>query len=267
MSTENNTEKNNIKNPLEGMSKKEIHEKIAFIEAILFAVGNSVSIDRISEALEIDKKTVKALLEVLKSEYKSDKRGIELVELENSVQLGTKTFAYDVLAKIGRATPKYTLTESVLETLSIVAYKQPVTRAQIEKIRGVACDHAIQKLMEYELIEDVGRLDAPGRPLLFATTEQFLRAFGVKSLSDLPQASAELIADFKSQAEYEAFDEEGFDGVRRPYVAGMTPNQNSDSDLEDAYNDSYNDSDFEGIDNDSDNDSDGDSDEIINVEV
>lgn len=188
---------------LEGFTPEQIDEKLAIIEAVLFAVGNSVSIDRLTEALEIEKKQVKALISILKEEYANSRRGIELVELENSVQLGTKTMAYEVLAKIGKASPKYTLTETVLETLSIVAYKQPVTRAQIEKIRGVACDHAINKLIEYELIEEVGRLDAPGKPLLFATTEQFLRAFGVKSIADLPVASAELIADFKMQAEAE----------------------------------------------------------------
>lgn len=198
MSTENNK-----KSYLEDFTKEQINEKLALIEAILFAIGNSVSIERLSEALELEKKQIKELLTLLKEEYKDSKRGIEIVELENSVQLGTKTMAYEVLAKIGKASPKYTLTDTVLETLSIVAYKQPVTRAQIEKIRGVACDHAINKLVEYELIEEVGRLDAPGKPLLFATTEQFLRAFGVKSIADLPQASAELIADFKMQAEAE----------------------------------------------------------------
>ena len=92
----------------------------------------------------------------------------------------------------------------MLETLSIVAYKQPVTRAEIEKIRGVSCDHAINKLLEYELIEEVGRLDAPGKPLLFGTTEQFLRSFGVKSLTDLPQMNPEIIEEFKEQAASEA---------------------------------------------------------------
>lgn len=203
-------EKNN-KDVLGELTSEEIDEKLAIIEAVLFAVGNSVSIDRLSEALELEKKVIRALLALLKKEYESSKRGIEIVELENSVQLGTKTMAYEVLARIGKASPKYTLTDTVLETLSIVAYKQPVTRAQIEKIRGVACDHAINKLVEYDLIEEVGRLDAPGKPLLFATTEQFLRAFGVKSISDLPEMSAELIADFKMQAEAEAAAESDID--------------------------------------------------------
>lgn len=205
---QNNTDKSNDKED----KNIDVEEIMALIEAILFAVGNSVSLDRLSEALELEKKQIKKIISLMKEEYANKKRGIEIIELDNSIQLGTKTKAYDVLAKIGKAAPKYTLTDTVLETLSIVAYKQPVTRAQIEKIRGVACDHAINKLVEYELIEEVGRLDAPGKPLLFATTEQFLRAFGVKSLADLPQASAELIEDFKSQAEAEATDDDDDDG-------------------------------------------------------
>ena len=95
------------------------------------------------------------------------------------------------------------LTETLLETLSIVAYKQPVTRLDIEKIRGVSCDHAVNKLIEYDLISEVGRLDAPGRPLLFGTTEQFLRSFGVSSLDELPELNPEQINEFKNQAEKE----------------------------------------------------------------
>ena len=91
----------------------------------------------------------------------------------------------------------------LLETLSIVAYKQPVTRLEIEKIRGVKCDHPINKLLEYGLIEEVGRLDAPGRPILFGTTEDFLRSFGVSSVSELPQMSPEQVEEFKEEAEEE----------------------------------------------------------------
>lgn len=176
----------------------------AVLEAILFAMGNSVTKDRLSEALEIDKKELKKLLEELKNDYESDSRGIELIELDNAVQLGTKGFAYEYLAKLGKTSNKYVLTDSLLETLSIVAYKQPVTRTEIEKIRGVSCDHAINKLLEYELIQELGRLEAPGRPLLFGTTEQFLRSFGVKSIGELPKMSPELMEDFRKQAEDEA---------------------------------------------------------------
>ena len=95
------------------------------------------------------------------------------------------------------------LTDTLLETLSIVAYKQPITRLEIEKIRGVSCDHAVNRLVEFGLIKEVGRMDAPGRPLLFGTTEEFLRSFGVKSLEELPELSQVQIEEFKEQAEQE----------------------------------------------------------------
>ena len=95
----------------------------------------------------------------------------------------------------------------LLETLSIIAYKQPITRLEIEKIRGVSCDHAVNKLVEYGLICEAGRLDAPGRPILFATTEEFLRYFGIESLEDLPMLNQETIEDFKEEAEREVMNE------------------------------------------------------------
>ncbi len=176
----------------------------SLVEALLFAQGNSISIDKLCEIFEVGKKELKAAVVLLKEKYDKEDSGIELVELENNLQLATKAFAYDYLTKLVKNAPRYVLSDSVLETLSIVAYKQPVTRAEIEKIRGVSCDHAINKLLEYELIEEVGRLDAPGKPLLFGTTEQFLRSFGVKSLTDLPQMNPEIIEEFKEQAASEA---------------------------------------------------------------
>ena len=110
---------------------------------------------------------------------------------------------YDWLIKIAATPRRYTLTDSLLETLSIVAYKQPVTRIEIEKIRGVSCDHAINRLIEFDLITEVGRMDAPGKPILFGTTEQFLRSFGVTSLEDLPKMNTDRIEEFREQAEKE----------------------------------------------------------------
>ena len=180
------------------------HKKAeAIIEAILFAMGNSVSIDKLADTLEMDKKEVRCILEEMKEKYRAEDRGIELVELEDSYQLGTKGETFEYLSKIARIPQKYVLTDTVMETLSIIAYKQPVTRSEIEKIRGVSCDHAVNKLLEYDLIEEVGRLDAPGKPLLFGTTEQFLRSFGVTSLEELPAMNQELVADFTAQAEKE----------------------------------------------------------------
>lgn len=175
----------------------------AIIEAILFAMGGSVSLDKLAETLELEKKETRGILEHMKEKYQSKDRGIELVELDGSYQLGTKSEAFEYLSKIARIPQKYVLTDTVLETLSIIAYKQPVTRGEIEKIRGVSCDHAVNKLLEYDLIEEVGRLDAPGKPLLFGTTEQFLRSFGVSSIHELPEMNPEMVADFTAQAEEE----------------------------------------------------------------
>ena len=99
---------------------------------------------------------------------------------------------------------KHVLTDVLLETLSIIAYKQPVTRAEIEKIRGVSCSHAVNRLVEYNLAKEVGRLDAPGHPILFGTTDDFLRSFGISSMDDLPDISPDKIEDFRRQAEEEA---------------------------------------------------------------
>ena len=107
------------------------------------------------------------------------------------------------MVKIAKTPRKMTLSDTLMETLSIIAYKQPVTRVEIERIRGVSCDHAINKLLEYDLICELGRLDAPGRPLLFGTTEQFLRCFGVESIGDLPQINPVQMEEFKLQAEAE----------------------------------------------------------------
>ena len=176
----------------------------AAIEAVLFATGNSVSIEQLADILNMQKDEVRSAIADLKIKYDSEDRGITITELEDSVQLGTKGEYYEYLMKLAKHPKHYSLSDTVIETLSIVAYKQPVTRGEIEKIRGVSCDHALNKLLEYELIEEVGRLDAPGKPLLFGTTEQFLRSFGVKSIGELPTVSPEMVEDFKTQAEAEA---------------------------------------------------------------
>lgn len=173
----------------------------AVVEAVLFAMGNSVELKKLASVLNMSDTETKALIGLMQEEYNSDvNRGITIVELEGSIQMCSKTEMYEHLMKIATVPKHYSLTDTVLETLSIVAYKQPVTRIEIEKIRGVNCDHAVNKLLEYGLITELGRLDAPGRPLLFGTTEEFLRCFGVKSLDELPTVSAERLEEFKKEA-------------------------------------------------------------------
>lgn len=182
------------------MEKKEAK---AVLEAILFAMGESVEIKKLAEVIEEDVDTTKKYLEEMSADYNKKTCGIMMTWLEDSVQLCTKPEYYDQLIKIATAPRRYSLTDSVIETLSIVAYKQPVTRAEIERIRGVNSDHAVNRLLEFDLICELGRLDAPGKPILFGTTEQFLKTFGVKSVEELPRPDAVAIEEFKQQAEEE----------------------------------------------------------------
>ena len=181
-------------------------EKIRILEGILFAMGNSVPIERIAQAMECDADTVKSLSDELGKYYEENGRGIRIRRLEDSLQLCTDASIYEYLIRIAKQPKKAQLTDVLLETLSIVAYKQPVTKAEIEKIRGVSCGHAISKLIDYELVEEVGRLDAPGRPMLFATTEEFLRTFDVKSIEELPKINPVMVEEFKLQAESEVYE-------------------------------------------------------------
>lgn len=175
----------------------------AVLEAILFTMGESVSVEGLAAVIEEDEETTKGILGEMAQDYSAEDRGIGLTTLDDAVQMCTKGDLYEYLIKIAKAPKKFVLTDTLLETLSIIAYKQPVTRLEIEKVRGVSCDHAVNKLLEYDLITELGRMDAPGRPLLFGTTEQFLRSFGIKSLDDLPEINAVQIEEFKQQAESE----------------------------------------------------------------
>lgn len=175
----------------------------AVLEAILFTMGDSVEIDRLAAVIEEEEEITRQFLEEMAAEYEKQDRGMALTTLDNAVQLCTKSELYEYLIKIAKTPKKFVLTDTLLETLSIIAYKQPITRLEIEKVRGVSCDHAVNRLLEFDLITEVGRKDAPGRPLLFGTTEQFLRSFGVKSIEDLPELSAVQIEEFKQQAESE----------------------------------------------------------------
>lgn len=176
----------------------------AAIEAVLFSVGESVSLDRLAAALEMEKDQLAVKLPQIMEVYNASDRGIRMIELEDSYQLCTKNEYYDILSKVVNTPRKHILTDVLLETLSIIAYKQPITRPEIEAIRGVSCVHAINRLIEYNLVMEVGRLDAPGKPILFGTTEEFLRCFGVTSTKELPLISPDKIEDFKKEALEEA---------------------------------------------------------------
>lgn len=179
----------------------------AAIEAILFTMGESVEAEKIAAAIDHDVDTTVKIIHNMMDKYEAEDRGIKIIELDKSFQLCTKQEFYDNLIKVCSQPRKYTLSDATLETLSIIAYKQPITKLEIEKIRGVNSDRAVNKLIELELAKEVGRLDAPGRPMLFGTTEEFLRTFGVQSIDELPVISEDMIEQYKEEAEYEVASE------------------------------------------------------------
>ena len=181
------------------------------IEAVLFTMGKSVPVASLAELLELPEQKVWTILRDMQRSYKENGRGMMLLELEDSVQMCTTAEYYPYLIKLVSQPKKQVLTEAVLETLSIIAYKQPVPRSEIEKIRGVGSDHAVNRLLEFGLIEEKGRLDAPGRPILFGTTEEFLRTFGISSISDLPVADSSELEEWKAEAEAEVPQDEKTD--------------------------------------------------------
>lgn len=188
-------------------NKKNIYEQqpelMAAVEAILFTMGESVELSRIASAIERTEQETRQIIGGLINKYQAADCGLKIVELENAYQMCTKGETYDYLIKVAAQPKKQVLTDVLMETLSIIAYKQPITRAEIENIRGVKCDHAVNKLVEYNLVMELGRLDAPGRPLLFGTTEEFLRKFGVTSIAELPSLDGDKISEFKEEAEQE----------------------------------------------------------------
>ena len=185
------------------METGEINRLERAIEAILFTMGDSVELGKIASAIEHDEETTRKIVHQMMDKYQAEDRGIQIVELEDSFQLCTKKQNYDYLIRVAKQPRRYVLTDVLLETLSIIAYKQPVTKLEVEKIRGVKSDHAVNKLVEYNLACEVGRLDAPGKPILFGTTEEFLRRFSIQSVDDLPVLNPEQVEHFKSEAEEE----------------------------------------------------------------
>lgn len=188
------------------MSKAE-----ASIEAILFALGASVEIRQLCAALEMQESEVIRNLDSLKEKYEKDNRGIQIIDLGNCVQMCTRTEYYEQLIKVCKTPKKQVLTDALLETLSIIAYKQPITKAEIEKIRGVSSDYMVSRLVEFGLVYEAGKLDAPGRPAQFATTEEFLRRFGMESKESLPRINSDLEAEIVHEVEEETGWKFGFE--------------------------------------------------------
>lgn len=184
---------------IEQMEFKEVSNKdmyFSMIESLLFAAGEPLKLKDIASIIECNNDTVKKLLEEMISMYKSQDRGIKLIMLNDSYQLVTKKENSAYVQKLLRINSRQTLSQASLETMAIIAYKQPITRVEIDEIRGVKSDRAVNTLIEKKLITDCGRKEVPGRPILYSVTDEFLRCFGISETSQLPQLD-ELVNMFR----------------------------------------------------------------------
>lgn len=162
------------------------------IKALLFAWGDPLDIKTISDICEVDIKEIERAMEDLRSEMDLSNDGLKIIRMNSSYQLISRDIYFDYVKKLLSEKPKNNLSNASIETLSIIAYKQPVTKMQIEKIRSVKSDGPVNTLLDRGLIEEVGRLDTPGKPILYGTSDIFLRSFGIEDLSELPDINMDI---------------------------------------------------------------------------
>ncbi|MDU3722567.1 SMC-Scp complex subunit ScpB [Clostridium celatum] len=167
------------------------------VEAMLFASGEPLSLKDLSHNLEIQAKALEEILKEMINDYEDENRGIKLIAINDGYQLVTKAENSDFIQKLLKKNRRQSLSQASIESLAIIAYKQPITRIDIDEIRGVKSESAIQKLVEKNLIKDIGRLEVPGRPILYGTTDEFLRQFGLETLKELP--SLDLYSDAETE--------------------------------------------------------------------
>ena len=165
----------------------EIDKIKAIIEAILFSCGRTVEMRELITTLEIPEEDIIQIIQNMQEEYKRENRGIEIMKMENGYTLCTKKEYYDYIYPLFDNRAKPNISNAAMETLAIIAYNPKITRAEIESIRGVNSDATIYKLLEYNLIEEAGKSDAPGKPTVYKTTEEFLKTFGISNLDELPE--------------------------------------------------------------------------------
>ena len=165
----------------------EYKKQQAILESILFAAGRQVDIKELMSALELSKDEIISIIENMKNEYSNENRGIEIINIDSSYQMCAKKENYEYIYPIFDKRSKPNLSPAALEIISIIAYNPKITRAEIEAIRGVNSDGSIYRLLEYELIQEAGRLDAPGRPTIYEVTPKFLKMFGISNLEELPK--------------------------------------------------------------------------------
>lgn len=174
------------------------------IEAILFATGRAVSSEDLGKAIGITGEEADLAAAALSAEWDEEERGTQIIRIEDGWQMCTRSDYFPQLIELELTPKKPRMTDVLMETLAVIAYKQPVTKTEIERIRGVNSDHAVNRLVEYRLVKELGRAKLPGRPILFGTTQDFLRLFGVASRENLPSVSASQVAGFRAEAEAEA---------------------------------------------------------------
>ncbi len=165
----------------------DIREVKSIIEALLFTWGDPLSLEDISDVIELDKNSLKTIISEMIDDFNFNRRGIQIIQTNDKYQLSTRPEHFEWIKKLCTPRINKTLSNAALETLSIIAYKQPITKAEIEIIRGVKCDKALSTLIEKNLIKEMGRLDRAGKPIIYGTTDDFLRCFGLSSLEVLPE--------------------------------------------------------------------------------
>ena len=165
----------------------QINKTKAIIEAILFSAGREVKKNELMLTLELSSEEIDEIITIMQQDYKNEERGIELIKIDDGYQLCTKKDMYEYIYPVIDKRTKPNLSTASLETLSIIAYNPRITRAEIEAIRGVSADACVYKLLEYGLIEEAGKIDLPGKPMSYKTTNEFLKMFGYSSLNDLPE--------------------------------------------------------------------------------
>ena len=176
-------------------------QKVGAVEAILFAMAEPVMISTLCEAMNCSEDEMHDVLVQLNKKYDQPNSGLRLTVVNKAVTLSTKSDYYPALTKVVKGQDNPTLTDGAMEVLSIIAYKQPITRSEIEEIRNSNCLFQINKLLEFNLIKELGRKKATGRPIMYGTTDQFLKAFGIQDLASLPKINDASIKQFKQDAE------------------------------------------------------------------
>ena len=197
------------------------------LEALLFAAGEPVPVSNMGKVLGLSEGECRRLAESLARIYEEEERGMQIIRLEKAYQMTTRPMYYDDIKVLYQSSQKVRLTETQLETLAIIAYKQPVTKQEIDDIRGVKSDNVVNRLMEFGLVEEAGRLKAPGRPALFKTTDEFLRSFGLASIKDMPGLPEQETVDFGQQLSLPEQDTETDEAEQRELAE-----QASDSEIE-----------------------------------